>query len=171
MWLTILNALLLGILVQPAPPAAVPAATVVKQIAGVWKADEDRTPRVTDLDVQVFGQGAFDVRDVTLTITPSGEGRLKISTAVVGKAGRRFAPSVVDATLKIGDPVTMVFGHQAPTVTVVSAEEKYLDGTKEQWAQDGSRSSISVTSPTELEFRYDTRDGRGSFGTTLKRQR
>jgi hypothetical protein len=123
--------------------------------------------------VRVFGPGAFDVRNVTLTIRPSGEGTLNISTAVVGRNGRRYAPSAVEAKLTIGDPVTSSLDHLSPTLTVVSAEERYLDGSHERWTIDGARASIIVIDPTatEIEFRYDTKDGRGSFGLALKRQR
>jgi hypothetical protein len=80
MLLTILHTLLFGVLLQQAPHEVPPAATLVRQLPGVWKAAEDRTPRTTDLDVTVFGAGAFDVRNVTLTIQPSGDATLSIST-------------------------------------------------------------------------------------------
>jgi hypothetical protein len=173
MLLTILHSLLFALLLQETPPATPSAATLVKPLSGVWRAAEDRTPRTTDLDVTVFGPGAFDVRNVTLTIRPSGEATLSISTAVVGKQGRRYAPSVVEAKLTIGDPVTAFLDRFSPTVTVVTAEERYLDGERERWPKEGARASITVTGATaaEMELRFDTPDGRGSFGTTLKRQR
>jgi hypothetical protein len=173
MLLTILHSLLFGALLQQAPHESPSAATLVKQLSGVWKAEEDRTPRATDLDVRVFGPGAFDIRNVTLMIRPSGEGTLNISTAVVGRNGRRYAPSVLEAKLTIGDPVTSSLDHLSPTVTVVGAEERYLDGSHERWTIDGARASITVIDPTatEIEFRYDTKDGRGSFGLAMKRQR
>jgi len=173
MLLTILHSLLFGVLLQRVPPETPSAATIVKPLSGVWKAAEERMPRTTDLDVNVFGPGAFDVRNVTLIIRPSGEGTLSISTAVVGRQGRRYAPSVVEAKVRIGDPVTTVLDRLSPTVTVVSAEERYLDGEHERWPKEGARASITVTgaTATEIEFRFDTQDGRGSFGASLKRQR
>ena len=53
---------------------------------------------------------------------------------------------------------------------VAAAEERYLDGTGDHWTIGGSRAFIAFSDPeaTDLEFRFDTRDGRGSFGTTLK---
>ena len=171
MLLTILHSLLFGILLQPAAPETPSASALVKQLAGVWKAAEERTPRATELDVNVFGPGASDVRNVTLTIRPSGDGTLSISTAVVGKQGRRYAPSVVETKLMIGDPVTTVFDRVAPTVMVSSAEERYLDGEHERWPKEGTRVSITLAraAATEIELRYDTKDGRGSFGATLHR--
>jgi hypothetical protein len=173
MLLTILHSLLFGILLQQARPETPSASALVKQLSGVWKAAEETTPRATDLDIKVFGPGAYDVRNVTLTVRPSGDGTLSISTAVVGKQGKRYAPSVVEAKLTIGDPVTTVLDRFAPAVTVVSAEERYLDGDHERWPMDGSRVSITLarTATTAIELRFDTKDGRGSFGATLKRAR
>jgi len=171
MLLTILHALLFGVLLQQAPPETPSAASLVKQLSGVWKAEEERTPRTTDLDVSVFGAGAFGVRNVTLTIRPSGDATLSISTAVIGKQGRRYAPSVVEAKLTIGDPVTTVLERNAPTVTVVSAEERYLDGEHERWPKEGTRVSLTFmgAAASAIELRFDTKDGRGSLGATLKR--
>ena len=122
MLLTVLPAIFVGLLVQPAPADHPTAADLLKQITGVRRAPEDRTPRTSDLDEKVFGAGASNVRNVTLTI---------------------------------------------------DAEERYLDGGRERWPVDGARVSITVIDPAsgELEFRFDTKDGRGSFGTGLKRRR
>jgi hypothetical protein len=171
--LTILHAMLVGLLVQPAPADHPTAADLLKQITGIWRAPEDRTPRTSDLDEKVFGAGASNVRNVTLTIEPSGRGKLSVSTAVVGRDGRRYAPSVVEANFTIADPVSSTFGRLSPTIAVVDAEERYLDGGRERWPIDGARVSITVIDPAsgELEFRFDTKDGRGSFGTALKRRR
>jgi hypothetical protein len=173
MSLTILAAMLLGaFLPQPAHETAAPA-NLVRELAGLWRAAEDAAPRVTDLDVQVFGPGAHDVRNVTLMLHPSGEGTLTISTVVVGRTGRRYAPAVLEATLKVGDPITKTLGKFAPTVTVITAEERYLDGAHDRFAKDGSRVSITVsgTTVTELELRFEIRDGDGSFSTTMHRSR
>jgi hypothetical protein len=171
--LTILHAMFFGLFLQPAPANNPTAADLLKQITGVWHAPEDRTPRSSDLDEKVFGAGASNVRNVTLTIEPSGHGKLSVSTAVVGRDGRRYAPSVVQANFTIADPVSSTFGRLSPAITVVDAEERYLDGGREHWPIDGARVSITVIDPAagEIEFRWDTRDGRGSFGTALKRRR
>lgn len=170
--LTILHSLMFGLLLQPASSETPSAAVLLKQLSGVWTAPETRTPRTTELDERVFGAGASDVRNVTLTIQPSGQARLSISTAVIGRTGRRFAPSVVEARLTIADPVSSTAGRLAPAVTVASAEERYLDGGNERWPIEGARVSISMSgpAPTDIEFRFDTKDGRGSFGTELKRR-
>jgi hypothetical protein len=109
---------------------------------------------------------------VSLSVQPSGGGALKVSTAVVDRKGRQYAPTVIEATLKIGDPIRDAFGKLAPSVTIVAAEERYLDGSRDHWTIEGSRASMAISNPRarELEFRFDTRDGGGSFGTTLKRR-
>ena len=44
-----------------APHAGASATEVAKRLAGVWKAQEDRVPRATALDVQVFGPDANEI--------------------------------------------------------------------------------------------------------------
>jgi hypothetical protein len=170
--LLIVVAVLCGGLLPQSSPDRIPSADFVRRLSGLWRAEEDRTPRVTNLDVRVFGPGAYAVRNVTLRVLPSGMGTLTVSTAVVGRKGHHYAPSVMEATLIIGDPITSAFGKLAPGVTVAAAEERYLDGTGDHWTIEGSRAFIAFSDPEapDLEFRFDTRDGRGSFGTTLKRR-
>jgi hypothetical protein len=172
MMLPILHALSIGLLLQHSPAAKNEAVPLARRLAGVWKAEETRTPRTTELDAKVFGPGAVDVRDVTLTVHPSGQATFSLAKAVVGRNGRRYAPSVVEATLDIGDPISSTAERLSPTVTVVKAEERYLDGDHERFPIDGARISITVLDPTasELEFRFDTKDGRDSFGTELRRR-
>jgi hypothetical protein len=149
---------------------AVSSADLLKHLTGTWKAPEDRTPKNSALDEQVFGPGAAEVRTVTLVVSASGDADLQIRRSVVGSRGRVFAPSITEVKMQIGEPVTMEFGHVKPTVTVKSAEERYLDGDHERWPRDGSRVAISIADLTskEINIQFDTPDGRGAFGTTLK---
>ena len=149
---------------------AVSGADLLKHLTGTWKAAEDRTPKNSALDEQVFGPGAAEVRTVTLVVWASGDADLQIRRSVVGSKGKVFAPSVTDVKMQIGEPVTLEFGHVKPTVTVKSAEERYLDGDHERWPREGSRVAISVADLTsrEINIQFDTPDGRGAFGTTLK---
>ena len=148
---------------------AVSGAEVLKHLAGTWKAPDERVPKSGELDEQVFGKGAMDVRLVTLTISPSGDGDLQVRRSVVGRSGKVFAPSIMEVKMHIGEPVTKELGHLRPTVTVTSAEERYLDGDHEKWARDGTRVSLSLVDLTskELNMQLDTADGRGAFGATL----
>jgi hypothetical protein len=156
-----------------APPAGGSASEVAKRLAGVWKAAEDRVPRATALDVQVFGPDAYEVKNVDLTIQAAGEGVLKVSKAVVGQKGRRYSPSVIEVKLAIGAPTASVTGRIEPAIKVMSAEERYLDGSGDRWSRDGSRVTISVASleDNQMELRYDSPTGSESFGSTMTRQR
>jgi hypothetical protein len=155
------------------PHAAASGSDVAKKLAGVWKAPEDRVPRATALDVQVFGPDAYEVKTVDLTIQPTGEGVLKVSKAVVGQKGRRYSPSVIEAKLVIGPPQTSITGRIEPVVKVMSAEERYLDGSGDHWSRDGSRVTISLASleDNQMELRFDSSNGSESFGETMTRQR
>ena len=149
---------------------AVSGAELLKHLAGTWKAPEERIPKSTPLDEQVFGAGAVDVRTVTLVLSPSGDGDLQVRRSVVGSKGKVFAPSVTEVKMRIGEPVTLELGHLKPTVTVTSAEERYLDGDHERWTREGTRFSLSLVdlSSKELNIQFDTPDGRGAFGATLR---
>jgi hypothetical protein len=145
---------------------------LLKHLSGTWKAAEERTPRATALDAEVFGPGAFDVRNVTLVIQPSGEGDLQVHTWVVGGKGRTFAPSVIEVRLRIAEPVASAVNHIQPAVSVISADERYLDGAHEHWAIEGARITLTLTGLTsmELNLQFDTQNGRGGFGTSLTRR-
>jgi hypothetical protein len=145
------------------------SADFVKHLAGTWKAPDERTPKSSALDDQVFGAGAADVRTVRLVVSPSGEAQLQVRRSVVGRTGKIFAPSVTEVKMRIGDPVVKDLGQLRPTVTVTSAEERYLDGDKERWARDGTRVSLSMLdlNSKDLNIEVDTPDGRGAFGATL----
>ncbi len=170
-----LTAFLVCALAALAPTASaadnVSGAELLKHMSGTWKAADERTPKSTALDEQVFGAGAVDVRTVTLVISPAGEADLQVKRSVVGSKGRVFAPSIMEVKMKIGDPVTTEFGHLRPTVTVTSAEERYLDGDRERWPRDGTSVSLDLVDLTgkELNLQLDTPDGRGAFGATLTR--
>jgi hypothetical protein len=155
------------------PHADASGSEAAQKLAGVWKAAEDRVPRVTALDVQVFGPNAYEVRNVDLTIRPTGEGVLKVTKAVVDQKGRRHSPSVIEAKVVIGAPQTSVTRRIEPIVKVTSAEERYLDGSGDHWSRDGSRVTISVASleDNQMELRFDTPTGSESFGETMTRQR
>lgn len=148
---------------------AVPVADVLKHLSGTWRAPDERTPESNDLDTQVFGAGAAEVRTVTLVISPSGDGDLQVRRSVVGARGKVFAPSVMEVKMRIGEPVVKELGHLRPMVTVTSAEERYLDGDRERWTRDGTRVQLSILDLTskDLNIQLDTPDGRGAFGATL----
>ncbi len=149
---------------------AVSSATLVKHLAGTWSVPEERTPRSTPLDEQVFGRGAVDVRNVSLVVLPSGDATLQVKTSVVAKA-RTFSPSLLEVKMHIGEPVTSGRDRIEPTVTVTSADERYLD-THDRWPLEGAHVSLLLISATsrEINLQFDTRNGQGAFGATLTRR-
>jgi hypothetical protein len=155
--------------VQAAAILLVSIIELLSHLSGTWKAPDERIPKSTPLDIQVFGTGAMDVRAVTLVITPSGDADLQVRRSVVGRTGKVFAPSLMEVKMHISDPVTLDLGHLKPKVDVTSAEERYLDGDREHWTRDGSRVSLDLVdlASKELNMQLDTPDGRGAFGATL----
>jgi len=157
----------------PSPPAESKSAAgdLVKRLAGAWKAPQYKMERTTELDVQVFGPHASDVRTVDLTLQPSGEGVLKIQKSVVGQKGKVYAPSVIEAKLMLGAVQTTITGRLQPSVTVTQAEERYLDGTGDKWSREGARVTIiSDESASEIDLRYDGPNGQDSFATPMTRR-
>lgn len=152
-----------------ADDATVPGAEVLKHLTGTWKAPEDRTPRATPLDEQVFGRGAVGVRDVTLVVSPAGDATLQVKKSVVGAKGKVFAPSLIEAKMRIAEPVVSELGHLRPTVTVTSAEERYLDGDRETFQRPGLRVTLTLVNATsdELNLQFEPEDGQDGFGATL----
>lgn len=168
---SLLAILVCSVLCMPvaAQEAAETGADLLKHLTGTWKAAEDRTPRSTELDEQVFGRGAVDVRNVTLVVSPSGEGTLQVRKSVVGAKGKIFAPSTIEVKMRIGEPVVSELGHLRPTVTVTSAQERYLDGDRETFERAGLRVTLSLLNATsnELNMQFEPADGQDGFGATL----
>ena len=147
----------------------VPGSEVLKHLTGTWRAPEDRTPRSTPLDEQVFGRGAVDVRDVTLVVSADGDATLQVKKSVVGAKGKVFAPSLIEAKMRIAEPVVSELGHLRPTVTVTSAEERYLDGDRETFQRPGLHVTLTLANAAsdELNMQFEPADGGDGFGATL----
>jgi hypothetical protein len=149
-------------------------ADLVKSLAGVWKAPQYRMKRASEVGVQVFGPSAFDIRDVDLTLEPSGEGVLKISTSVLDQKGKTWAPTLIEAKVMVAAPQTFQIsgaGKCEPVVAVASVEERYLDAANYRTPLTGSR-VLLLTDPAakQVEVRFETPKGEGSFWSTLTRQ-
>jgi hypothetical protein len=144
-------------------------ADVVKGLVGVWRAPEYRMKRTGEVGERVFGANAYDVRNVELTLQPSGEGLLKITAEVVDAKGRKWAPTIIEAKLLVSAPSTATTGKIEPAVTVTGAEEQYLDDTKYRSPLNGVR-VVLITDPAakEIQLRFETPSGAGSFWTTLR---
>ena len=63
-------------------------------LAGAWKSATDEMRLTTAFDESVWGKDAKSVRTVELTITPAGEGTLKVTRSVVEAKGRTVKGSV-----------------------------------------------------------------------------
>ncbi len=157
---------------QPAAQEARSARVdLVKRLAGVWKAPEYKIERTSALDVQVFGAHASDIRNVDLTLQPSGEGVLKIHKSVVGQKGKVYAPSIIEAKLMVGPAEPTITGRLQPAVTVTAAEERYLDGSGDKWSRNGARVTITTDQEgSELDVRYEGPNGQESFVTDMTRR-
>jgi hypothetical protein len=146
----------------------------IRPFVGVWKAPEYKVAASTELDVQVWGKGASKVRNVQLAIEPDGDGLLRLHQSVVDARGRvrPYSASVIEARLQIEAPAATDSTRIEPVVKVLSAEERYLDGTNERRTIEGLKVSVSMPSADSriLNFRYDTAEGNGSFGESLARQ-
>ncbi|MGE0394288.1 MAG: hypothetical protein AB7I25_07815 [Vicinamibacterales bacterium] len=145
---------------------------VVPALAGVWKAQELKVPAATDLDRQVWGENASKVRNVQLLLEPDGAGTLRIASSVVDSKGRpkQYSQSVIEARVTLSEPPAGGDRVQ-PQVTVVSAEERYLDDPKDVRKLDGVRLKVdlqTLDSPI-LNIFYETPQGNGSFGESLQR--
>jgi hypothetical protein len=127
--------------------------------------------RAGEVGIQVFGPNAFDVRDVELTVQPSGDGLLKISTSVVDEKKRTWAPTLIEANVTVGSAQPAANGRCEASVKVTSAREQFLDETKYTAPVEGARVRI-LTDPAmgQLEVRFETPKGEGSFWTTMRRQ-
>ncbi len=169
----LLSGLVLSSLALAPSARAAQAAPVVPLLAGAWKAQELKIPATSDLDREVWGPNASKVRNIQLAIEPDGSGTLRIQSSVVDAAGRpkRYSQSVIEARLKVGEP--QAGGDRVqPAVTVVSAEERYLDDPKDVRRIEGLRLKLDLMNreSKDLNIFYETAEGNGSFGETLRRQ-
>ncbi len=156
-------------------PSALSAeeAPVVPLLAGAWKAPELKVPATSDLDREVWGPNASKVRNIQLALEPDGTGTLRIHSSVVDANGRpkRYSQSVIEARVKVGEPQPGGDRVQ-PAVTVVSAEERYLDDPKDVRRIEGLRVRLDLMNreSKDLNLFFETAEGNGSFGETLRRQ-
>jgi hypothetical protein len=143
----------------------------VKSLAGVWKAAQYKIKRGSDVGAQLFGPNSYDVRDVELSLDPSGAGVLKIATSVLDQKGKTWAPTTIEANVTIAPSDSSAAGRCEPAVVVAQAQERYLDETKYEAPVAGARVSMIIDPATkQLDLRFDPPKGQGAFWTTLRRQ-
>ena len=144
-------------------------------LAGVWKSATDEMRLTTAFDESVWGKDAKSVRTVDLTITPAGEGTLKVTRSVVDAKGRtvKGSVSVEEAGLVIGGSRNTVSTRIEHDVKVVTAARTYPDDPGQKWDLSGLAVQVVTFKDGDgnsLEVRFDTPEGRGSFWETLRRQ-
>lgn len=153
--------------------AQVPRDNVVGGLAGLWKAPEYKVALASDLDISVSGRNVSRVRNVEVAIEPDGDGTLKVFTSVVDARGKTkpYSASVIEAPLTIRPPQEPGAERADLLVIVRSAEERFLDGSGDKWPIEGLSVKLSpvASDRSRVYFRFDTRQGTGSFGETLIR--
>lgn len=145
----------------------VPAAWV-----GTWTAPQYKVARTADLDVAVWGRNVFATRDVDLSVEPDGDATLKVVESIVDQRGRRkpFATSITEARLQIRAE-DAASAAPRPLVLVTSADMRYADDPADRYDRKTLVVKLSlVPGRTDaMNLRFDTPEGRGSFGDTLTR--
>ena len=148
---------------------------ISRSLAGTWKGPTERLPLSGDFNEKVWGKNAVSVRDVSLSVKPTGDAVLTVSRKVLDARGRVVAgsASVEEAEIKIGAAQPGFATRLDHDVNVVKAERSYPDDPKDRWPLDNLR--VNVVSFTDgaqtLEVRFEPVDGKGSFSELLTRQR
>jgi hypothetical protein len=148
------------------------AADVPSSIVGRWRSASFELELVSDLHKSVYGPKAKSVRVTDVVIRPTGEGTFTVTNVVRNSRGAAVAGtrSVEELTFKLASPETAPGGRTRFATTVTHAERRYLDEPTSTFELQGA--SLEVYPPSEakgqLEVRYDTPEGTGSFWETLR---
>lgn len=142
-------------------------------MAGRWTASPFEVELTSDFHRSVYGAGARSVRQVTLTIRPTGEGTFTVTSSVRDRRGRAVTGTreIDDVRFTIGD-LSREPGYQRRYASrIVRAERRYPDDPNSTFPLDGAKVDLFVPDGTTgtLNVRYDTPEGRGSFWETLRR--
>jgi hypothetical protein len=156
---------------EPADAKLPPPST----LAGTWASEPDEMKLTTPFDESVWGRNAKSVRTVQLVVRSSGEATLTVTRRVVDGKGRTVAAStsIEEAHLALGEPRRGIATRIEYDVTVLKAERRYPDDKGAATSLDGV--GVKVVTFTDgdgnLEVRFDTPEGRGSFWEMLRRTR
>jgi len=142
-------------------------------MAGQWTASPFDVELNSDFHRSVYGAGAHSVRQVNLTIRPTGEGTFTVTSSVRDRGGRTVAGTreIEEVRFTIGD-LTQEPGYQPHYMgRVVRAERRYPDDPGSTVPLDGAKLDLFVPDGKTgtLNVRFDTPEGRGSFWETLRR--
>lgn len=141
-------------------------------LAGRWTAPPFEVALSSDFHRSVYGPNARSVRQVTLTIRPSGDGTLTVTNSVRERSGKTVPGTrqIEEVTFTIGD-LRREPGHQPRyTSHIVKAERRYPDDPQSTFPLDGAKLELFVPEGKTgaLDVRFDTPEGRGSFWETLR---
>lgn len=154
-------------------PSSPEAGGVASRLVGRWNSAPYRTPLSGAFEESVWGPNASSVRTVELDIRPSGQSVLTVTTRVMDAKGRvvRGSTAVEEAQLLVGAAGEPSVAGTEHAVKVVGAERRYPDDPASKWPLEGLRVRVLTRDGSaDLEIRYDTPEGRGSFWETLVRE-
>ena len=142
------------------------------RLAGRWTAPLFEIALTGDFHRSVYGPDARSVRQVALTIRPSGDGTLTVTNSVRDRSGKTVPGTrqIEEVVFTIGD-VKREPGYQPRYTThIVKAERRYPDDPPSTFPLDGAKLELFVPEGKSgvLDVRFDTPDGRGSFAETLR---
>jgi hypothetical protein len=141
-------------------------------LTGHWQSSSLELALTSDFHKSVYGSGAKSVRSVTMTIKPSGEGVFQVMNSVRDRQGRVVTGTqeIEDVTFSMGDLVQEPGRPAHYTTHVMHAERRFTDDPKSAFAHDGVMLGIyrKDDKAGEIEVRFDTPEGTGSFWETLR---
>jgi hypothetical protein len=142
-------------------------------LEGRWQSAPLELALTSDFHRSVYGDGAKSVRSVTMTIKPTGEGVFQVTNSVRDRQGRVVpgTQEIQEVTFTVGDLVEEPGRPAHYTSRIVRAERRFTDDPSSAFARDGVVLGIYRTDdkPGEIEVRFDTPEGTGSFWETLRR--
>lgn len=165
-----------GYAAAQATPAPKPATALPPDLVGTWTSSPYEIPLATEFDRSVWGPNAKSVRDVRLTLRPTGDGTLTVTKKVLDAKGKTVpgSSSIEEAQIKVGGVQESAAARTEYLVTVVTAERRYPDDPGYKWPIEGLRvrvASVAEDGQRAIEIRFDTPEGRGSFWESLRQRR
>jgi hypothetical protein len=148
--------------------------SVLDKLSGTWRAEPLEIRLNSDFDVSVWGPNASSLRNVEMTLRPSGQGTIKVTRSVVDGHGKTktASVSVEEAALVLRAPDVVDANRIEPNVDVQSAKRCYPDEPNDCTMLQGVKVKLVATDleHDRMYLHFDLPDGRGSFGETLIRR-
>ena len=157
---------------QSAPRAHESVPDVPATLVGRWRSAPFELKLVNDLHKSVYGPNATSVRVTNIVIDPAGDGTFTVTNMVRNSRGAAVigTRSVEELTFTLGSRENAPGGRTRYGTTVARAERRYPDPPASTFSLAGA--SLELYPPAEakgqLEVRYDTPEGTGSFWETLR---